>query len=99
MRDIAVNLSDHVDTIGIRQTNVHYDDLEVNILNRPQCLAGRSQCSDRIPVIPQSTPEQVPDGRLVFDNQYLWNIAQLATPLQLQPVALRLPQKRGPWEQ
>ena len=75
-----MNLSDHVDTIGIRQTNVHYDDLEVNILNRPQCFSGSSHCSDRIAVIRQSTSEKMPDGRLVFDNKYLWNIEQLVTP-------------------
>ena len=78
--DLRVNLLDHVDTIGTRQTHVHYDDLEVNILNRPQCLAGSSQCSDGIAVIRQSTAEQIPNGRLVFDNKYLWNVKQLATP-------------------
>ncbi len=84
MWDIKVNLSDHVDTIGIRQTNVDYDDFEVDILNRPQCFAGSSQCSDGIAVIRQSTPEQIPNGRLVFNNKYLWNIEQLATPYRLQ---------------
>ena len=52
-----MNLSDHVDAIGIRQTHVHYDDLEVNILNRPQCLAGSSQCSDGIAGTCQSMAE------------------------------------------
>jgi hypothetical protein len=82
--DLRVNLSDHVDTIGIRQTHVHYDDLEVNILNRPQCLAGSSQCSDGIAVIRQSTADKMPNGRLVFNNKYLWNVEQLVTPHRLQ---------------
>ena len=84
MWDINVNLSDYVDTVGIRQTNVDYDDFEVDILNRPQGLAGSSQCSDGIAVIRQSTPDQIPNGRLVFNNKYLWNIEQLATPYRLQ---------------
>ena len=57
MRHLGVNLPDHVDTIGIRQTHVNYDRLEVNILNRSQRLAGRSQRSDGIAVIRQGTPK------------------------------------------
>ena len=84
MWDISVNLSDHVDTIGIRQTHVHDDGLEVNILNSPQCFAGSSQGSDAIPVICQSTTEQMPNGRFIFNNKYLWNVEQLAPPQRLQ---------------